>query len=264
MPAAQSSRQVIVPSEITCDHQSGSCGSCSPAAAPKKGFYQGPWPFVVATGGEFLGLYFWLAYFDAGQYVLATIVLWAGFLTERYVVLNWTAAFRGLLAAEYPDAPHYDSFQAMSPVQKLAKLLIITVTEISDLGDAPCSCSTTSLGGGVRGPDIGEQLQHSWELGLIASRPITDYIPTWKALTITLLETVGGIIWIGAGAPRAAAARWAVHPHRPQHRARRAVKKIQVDLAAQVAQQAKAAAATSQAVPMPAAAGTAGAVGASA
>jgi hypothetical protein len=231
---------------------------------PKKGFYQGPWPFVVATGGEFVGLFFWLAYFDAGQYVLATIVLWAGFLTERYVVLNWTAAFRGLLAAEYPDAPHYDSFQAMSPVQKLAKLLIITVTEISIWVTAVLVFDHVNWVAAFAILILGEQLQHSWELGLIASRPITDYIPTWKALTITLLETVGGIIWIAL-----------VRHQQPQlgglfiliglsieHVVQS--KKIQVDLAAQVEQQAKAAAGTSEAVPVPAAAGTAGAVGASA
>jgi hypothetical protein len=236
----------------------------APAAVPKKGFYQGPWPFVVATGGEFVGLFFWLAYFDAGQYVLATIVLWAGFLTERYVVLNWTAAFRGLLAAEYPAAPHYDSFQAMSPVQKLAKLLIITVTEISIWVTAVLVFDHVNWVAAFAVLILGEQLQHSWELGLIASRPITDYIPTWKALTITLLETVGGIIWIAL-----------VRHQQPQlgglfiliglsieHVVQS--KKIQVDLAAQVEQQAKAAAGTSEAVPVPAAAGTAGAVGASA
>jgi hypothetical protein len=43
---------------------------------------------------------------------------------------------------------------------------------------------------------VGEQLQHSMELGLIAHRPIGDYIPTWNALKITLFETIGGIIWI--------------------------------------------------------------------
>ena len=102
----------------------------SSASTSPSSFFGGPWPFVVATGGEFVALYFWLTYFDAGSYVLATIVLWAGFLTERVVVLNWTAYFRGTLAAEFPESPHYDSFASMSPVQKLAKLLRITVTEI--------------------------------------------------------------------------------------------------------------------------------------
>jgi hypothetical protein len=235
----------------------------APSPSPRKGFYQGPWPFVIATGGEFLGLYFWLAYFDAGQYVLATIVLWAGFLTERYVVLNWTAAFRGVLAAEYPDAPHYDSFQAMSTVQKVGKLLIITVTEISVWVSAVLVFDHVHWVAAFVVLVIGEQLQHSWELGLIASRPITDYIPTWKALTITLLETIGGIIWIGL-----------VRHEQPQlgglflliglsieHVVQS--KKIQVDLAAQVEQQARAAeAAPRQVAAASVSAGGMGAVGA--
>jgi hypothetical protein len=227
-----------------------------PLPAPRKGFYQGPWPFVIATGGEFVGLYFWLAYFDAGQYVLATIVLWAGFLTERYVVLNWTASFRGVLAAEYPDAPHYDSFQAMRPIQKLAKLLIITVTEITIWVTAVLVFDHVHWVAAFAVLIVGEQLQHSWELGLIASRPITDYIPTGKALTITLLETVGGIIWIGLvrhGQPQLGGLFILIGlsiEHVVQS------KKIQVDLAAQVAMQAKqaeAAAAAAKPVGQPAA-----------
>lgn len=195
----------------------------------------------MATGGEFLGLYFWLAYFNAGQYVLATIVLWAGFLVERYVVLNWTAAFRARLAEQYPTAPHYDSFQGMSTVQKLGKLMIITVTEITIWVTAVLVFEHVNWVASFAVLIAGEQLQHSWELGLIASRPITDYIPTWKALTITLLESVGGILWIGL-----------VYHEQPQlgglflliglsieHVVQSG--KIKVDLAAEVEAQAKAA-----------------------
>jgi hypothetical protein len=167
------------------------------SSEPKPGFYQGPWPFVVATGGEFIALYYWLGYFDAGNYLLATIVLWVGFLVERVVVLNWTASFRGTLAAQYPSAPKdYDSFQDMSAIQKLLKLMKITATEISVWVVAVLAYDQVNWVAAFAVLLVGEQLQHSWELGLIASRPITDYIPTMKALTITLLETVGGILWI--------------------------------------------------------------------
>jgi hypothetical protein len=217
----------------------------------------------VATGGEFVGLYFWLTYFDAGSFVLATIVLWAGFLTERYVVLNWTAAFRAQLAARYPDSPHYDSFQAMGLAQKLGKLAVITVTEISIWVTAVLVFDHVNWVAAFAVLVVGEQLQHSWELGLIASRPIGDYIPTWKALTITLLESVGGILWIGL-----------VRHQQPQlgglflliglsieHVVQS--RKIQVDLAAQVEQQAKAGAASAvQVAPAPVTTGGMGAVGA--
>lgn len=136
----------------------------------------------------------------------------------------------------------------MSPVQKLAKLLIITVTEITIWVSAVLVFDHVNWVAAFAVLIVGEQLQHSWELGLIASRPITDYIPTWKALTITLLETVGGIIWIGL-----------VRHQQPQlgglflliglsieHVVQS--KKIQVDLAAEVEQQARAAVAASSLV----------------
>ena len=43
---------------------------------------------------------------------------------------------------------------------------------------------------------IGEQLEHSMELGLIARRPMREYILSLNALSITLLESVGGIAWL--------------------------------------------------------------------
>jgi hypothetical protein len=176
----------------------GSAAPSAQQAASAKGFYRGKWPFVVATGGEFVGLYFWLMYFDAGSFVLATIVLWAGFLTERYVVLNWTAVFREDLAASHPASRNdYKSFQTMGRAQKLGKLAVITGTEISIWVATVLAFDHVNWVAGFAVLVVGEQLQHSWELGLIASRPIGDYIPTWKALTITLLESVGGILWIG-------------------------------------------------------------------
>jgi len=222
-------------------------------AGATKGFYQGPWPFVVATGGEFIGLYFWLAYFDAGHYLLATIVLWAGFLTERVVVLKWTAAFRGQLATRYPRSDDdYDSFATMSTAQKLAKLMIITVTEITIWVAAVLVFDHVNWVASFAVLLAGEQLQHSWELGLIASRPIGDYIPTWKALTITLLESVGGILWIGLVRHEQAqlGGLFLLIGLSIEHVVQS--KKIQVDLAAQVeakAAAAKMAPATSSAAP---------------
>ena len=71
--------------------------SGQPPAPPKpvkSGFVQERLPFVIATGGEFIGLFFWLQYWDAGSYILGAIVLWAGFITERIVVLGWVNHFQ--------------------------------------------------------------------------------------------------------------------------------------------------------------------------
>lgn len=171
----------------------------APPKPIKTSFVQERLPFVIATGGEFIGLFFWLAYWDAEKYVLATLVLWAGFLTERIVVLGWVNHFQGEMEAKYPDQPvnkSADDFKNKPKPQQLAHLLLITLSEISIWAAVVYVFDAYGWVHALAVLVAGEQLQHSMELGLIAHRPIGDYIPTWNALKITLLEAVGGIAWI--------------------------------------------------------------------
>lgn len=156
-------------------------------------------PFVIATGGEFIGLFFWLAYWDAGSYVLATIVLWSGFLVERIVVLGWVNHFQTQMEAKYPDRPadkNVQDFKNKPKAQQLVHLLLICLSEISIWVSVVFVFDAYGWVPAFAVLVTGEQLQHSLELGLIAHRPIGDYIPTWNALKITLLEAIGGITWI--------------------------------------------------------------------
>jgi hypothetical protein len=178
----------------------GTLAPPSPSAAPKTGFLQERLPFVIATGGEFIALFFWLQYWDEGSAVLAVIVLWAGFLTERVAVLGWVNNFESQMEAKYPDFRRQtgaNDFKDKPKAQQFAHLLLITLSEIVIWVTALFVFDRNGWVPALAVLVIGEQLQHSWELGLIAHRPIGDYIPTWNALKITLLETVGGVIWIG-------------------------------------------------------------------
>jgi hypothetical protein len=166
---------------------------------PTSGFVQERLPFVIATGGEFVGLFFWLAYWDAGNYILATIVLWAGFITERIVVLGWVNHFQGQMEAKYPDQPvdkSAEDFKNKPKAQQLAHLALICLSEITIWVSVVYVFDAYGWVAAFATLIVGEQLQHSTELGLIAHRPIAGYIPTWNALKITLLEAVGGILWI--------------------------------------------------------------------
>jgi hypothetical protein len=165
---------------------------------PKGGFVKERLPFIVATGGEFIGLYFWLYYWDLGSYALATIVLWAGFLTERLSVLGWVGYFQTKMEAKYriPADDDTDDFKNRNKLGQVIHLLLICLSEISiwvvfvivyEYFGWPASLAVLI---------IGEQLEHSMELGLIANRAIKEYIPTWNALKITLLEAFGGVLWI--------------------------------------------------------------------
>jgi hypothetical protein len=171
----------------------------APAAPARSGFVQERLPFVIATGGEFVGLFFWLAYWDAGNYILATIVLWAGFIVERIVVLGWVNHFQGQMEAKYPDQPVDKSaqdFKNKPKAQQLAHLALICLSEITIWVSVVYVFDAYGWVAALATLIAGEQLQHSTELGLIAHRPIAGYIPTWNALKITLLEAIGGILWI--------------------------------------------------------------------
>ncbi|MEL6143309.1 MAG: hypothetical protein AAFU67_17030, partial [Bacteroidota bacterium] len=46
-------------------------------------------PFIIATLGEFVALYFWLYHLDLGQFYWANAILWIGFAIERTAVYLW-------------------------------------------------------------------------------------------------------------------------------------------------------------------------------
>jgi hypothetical protein len=184
---------------VTAQAASVGGSAAHPVKVPKGGFVRERLPFIVATGGEFIGLYFWLAYWDAGSYVLATIVLWAGFLTERISVLGWVKYFHTKMEAKYPNQPPDKSagdFKNKPKAQQLVHLFLICLSEISIWVVFVFAFDYVGALAAFVVLIVGEQLEHSMELGLIAHRPIKDYIPTWNALKITLLEAGGGIAWI--------------------------------------------------------------------
>jgi len=158
-------------------------------------------PFIVATGSEFIGLYFWLYFWDQGGigHALGIILLVAGFLSERLAVLGWVKYFHEKLQAEYgcvADGTAGKDIKAMSKAAALLHLTYICLTEITiwvtfvlvydSFGWVPAFAVIM----------VGEQLQHSLDLALIARRPISEYIPSPNAMLITLLEGIGGIVWL--------------------------------------------------------------------
>jgi hypothetical protein len=145
-------------------------------------------PFLVATGGEFIALYFWLVFFDQGSYLLATIVLWAGFLTERIAVLVWVNLnFGDDIGIAAKDKPWW---------QKLIGLLAICLSEITvwvifvlvydHFGVLPAFVVLF----------IGEQIEHSVELGLLSESDWKKFVFSRSATMITLLEALGGLAWL--------------------------------------------------------------------
>jgi len=150
-------------------------------------FRIGTLPFIVATGGEFIALYFWLFFWDRGSFLLASILLWLGFLTERVAVLYWVKENFGSRGIAADDKPWY---------AKLIGLGAICLSEISIWVVFVFVYDFVSPLAGFIVLFIGEQLEHSMELGLLAQKPMKSFIFTFSATFITVLEAVGGFLWL--------------------------------------------------------------------
>jgi len=142
-------------------------------------------PFIIATGGEFIALFFWFRFFNDGRYILATIVLFAGFLTERLAVLYWVKVNFGAQVGI--------TGQHKTPLQRLVGLLAITVSEIFVWMAFFLAADHINLFVGGVILFIGEQLQHSWDLALLNGKRIADYLVHPTAIVITVIEVSGGI-----------------------------------------------------------------------
>jgi prostaglandin-endoperoxide synthase 2 len=150
-------------------------------------------PFIIATFGEFVALYFWLWFMWERQYVLAIVLLLAGFLAERLAVLYWVSQVFG--------AEVGITGSQKTPLQRVIGLLMITGSEIivwstwffadrelsSSMGPASALLFASAI------LIIGEQLQHSWDLALLNGKRIRDFIFHPTAIFITVLECGGGI-----------------------------------------------------------------------
>ena len=173
------------------------------APAPTHSFVQDRLPFIVATGSEFIGLYFWLYFLDQGglNLILAFLVLGAGFLSERLAVLGWVKWFHSTLQAKYglaADGMAGSDIKQKSRAGALLHLAFICLTEITIWITFVTVADRVGFAAAFATLMIGEQLQHSLDLALIARRPIREYIPSANALLITVLEGVGGLVWLYA------------------------------------------------------------------
>ena len=145
-------------------------------------------PFIIATGGEFIALYFWLYFFEQQDYWLATFLLWLGFLIERVAVLYW-------VKVNFGDDVGIAAKQ--KPLWKKAfGLFLICLSEITVWVIFFWTYRYYGLGPAFVVLFIGEQLEHSMELGLLSKTSMWKYVFSWDATFITVLEAVGGTVWI--------------------------------------------------------------------
>ncbi len=145
-------------------------------------------PFVIATAGEFVALYFWLQLFEQSAYVSATLVLWAGFLVERIAVLYWVKVnFGGDIGIAADAKPWW---------QKLIGLLLICLGEITIWVGFVFAERYFGWPAAFAVLFVGEQIEHSVELGLLSRTSWLEFVVSRQATAITVLETLGGVAWL--------------------------------------------------------------------
>ncbi|MEF8817078.1 MAG: hypothetical protein V5A20_10100 [Salinibacter sp.] len=154
-------------------------------------------PFIIATAGEFAALYFWLHFLDAGQFVRANVLLWAGFAVERISVYLWIRYV-------------YRS-RGGGPVQRsllvtVAGLLVITLSEVliwifwlaladGEMGAIAAAPATNMAVAGIVLMVL-MTIEHSVEMGALKRTNPLAYATSPSTLLFTFMEVAGAVGWL--------------------------------------------------------------------
>lgn len=154
-------------------------------------------PFIIATAGEFAALFFWLRFLDAGQFVWANVLLWAGFAVERISVYLWIRYV-------------YRS-RGGGPVQRsllvtVAGLFVITLSEVliwilwlaladGQIGAIAAAPATNMAVAGVVLMVL-MTIEHSVEMGVLKQTNPLAYVTSPSTLLFTFMEVAGAVGWL--------------------------------------------------------------------
>jgi len=145
-------------------------------------------PFVAATAGEFIALFYWLRLLEAGQPWLAAAVLWAGFSVERIAVALWI---------RFVYAPSDTGATTTPPIwRSVLTLVLITVAEVAIwVVWLAIAIAYGHLAAGIvlMVLMLGE---HSVEMSLIKRTPPFAYVTNRETILFTVMEVVGAMGWL--------------------------------------------------------------------
>ena len=153
-------------------------------------------PFVAATTGEFIALYFWLQFLDAGWLVAANVVLWIGFAVERAAVYLWI---------RYIYRQRGGGSTSSLPLV-VGGLLAITLSEVLIwmlwlvMADGGLVWLGLSTGAGFVLAAVvlmGLMLiEHSVEMAALRRTPLLAYVTNANTVFFTLMEVAGAVGWL--------------------------------------------------------------------
>lgn len=155
-------------------------------------------PFIIATAGEFAALFFWLQFLDAGQFVLANVLLWIGFAVERLSVYLWI---------RYVYRSRGGGPVQQSLLLTVAGLLVITLSEVLiwilwlaladgtiDAVAAAAPATNMAVAGIVL--MVLMTVEHSVEMGALKRTNPLAYVTSPSTLLFTFMEVAGAVGWL--------------------------------------------------------------------
>lgn len=158
-------------------------------------------PFYIATGGEFIALFFWLFFMerfskDGGTWldaVLANVLLWIGFMIERITVIWWANQnFGDKVKLPVPKDPKWIFLLWMTAITVSEIVVWIVFREAYICQTLAQYGFVVQYGVALVILFIGEQLQHSYELHAMKGASWSSQFFKYNTAIITALETAGG------------------------------------------------------------------------
>lgn len=145
-------------------------------------------PFVVATGGEWVALFYWLDFQMKGDLLVANVLLWAGFLVERTAVILW---LRYVHRAGTGVASEGTSF-----VKTAGAIVGITIPEL--LIWIGWLWLARGYGYWIAGAALAVAmlLEHALELGLVKQIKWTFFFTHAPTLFFTAMEVLAAVGWL--------------------------------------------------------------------
>lgn len=159
-------------------------------------FETGTLPFIIATIGEFTGLFGWLHYHRQDRFAMAALVLFCGFLAERVAVLFWVNKNFGTTVGVASTAkPAWQRFLGLMAItwSEIA-IWVVFFWVYTRFGPLPALVVLYAL-------ELG---QHAADLGLLKGKPIREFLLDGTAHFITVVEAGGGtamVYFVLAGQP---------------------------------------------------------------
>ena len=154
-------------------------------------------PFIIATAGEFAALYFWLHFLDAGHFVWANVLLWAGFAVERISVYLWI---------RYVYRSRGGGPVEQSLLVTVVSLFVITLSEVliwilwlaladGEIGAIAAAPATNMAVAGVVLMVL-MTIEHGVEMGVLKRTNPLAYVTSPSTLLFTFMEVAGAVGWL--------------------------------------------------------------------